>query len=263
MPRTVVKYTANPNSGWGWLKRRRSYRRAATRTAAIARARYNYSPSASAPSKLVGGSGLYSRALGLYSIPQRQMCELTYAQSSYLTSAPNVIATQLFRANSIYDPDRTGVGGQPMGRDEMMALYNKYCVVSAKITVRFWSQAINEQYQSLVGILTTSEAGVTNTDPRAMIESKRGLWTMMNMRADSGSAVALTHYFSAKKFFGLKDIADNTDDIGGSAATNASRPADFVVWVGPTGNIQTSEVYYLAEITYRVLFYDRKELGQS
>lgn len=40
-----------------------------------------------------------------------------------------------WRANSTYDPDYTGVGHQPMFRDEMAAQYNYYTVLSARLIV--------------------------------------------------------------------------------------------------------------------------------
>lgn len=41
----------------------------------------------------------------------------------------------VFRTNSMYDPDYTGVGHQPMFRDEMAAQYNFYTVLSSKIQI--------------------------------------------------------------------------------------------------------------------------------
>ena len=42
-----------------------------------------------------------------------------------------------FRANSIYDPDYTGVGHQPLFHDEMAAQYKYYTVMSSRIKVTF------------------------------------------------------------------------------------------------------------------------------
>lgn len=42
-----------------------------------------------------------------------------------------------FRANSLYDPDYTGVGHQPMFRDEMAAQYQYYTVLASNITWQF------------------------------------------------------------------------------------------------------------------------------
>lgn len=61
---------------------------------------------------------------------------LPYAM--YLTgtsSASNVNGIYQFKINSTYDPDLTGAGSQPLGRDTWAAVYNYYKVLEAHIKV--------------------------------------------------------------------------------------------------------------------------------
>lgn len=46
------------------------------------------------------------------------------------------ISAQVFRANSLYDPDYTGTGHQPNGFDALMAAYDHFTVLATKIRVR-------------------------------------------------------------------------------------------------------------------------------
>ncbi len=45
----------------------------------------------------------------------------------------------IFRANSIHDPDFTGVGHQPYGHDAINILYNSYTVLKSRISATFAS----------------------------------------------------------------------------------------------------------------------------
>jgi len=54
-----------------------------------------------------------------------------------------------FRANSMYDPDYTGSGHQPMFRDEMAAQYNYYTVISSYIKVTFPAEGYDKRTISM------------------------------------------------------------------------------------------------------------------
>lgn len=44
-----------------------------------------------------------------------------------------------FNLNSTFDPNRTGVGHQPYGRDSLAAIYNRYRVISCSYTLNCYS----------------------------------------------------------------------------------------------------------------------------
>ncbi len=71
--------------------------------------------------------------------PMRMPVVLRYAQSNALTASAN-FAGNTFRLNSAFDPDQTGVGGQPNYFDTFAALYSKYrilwCNYSFTVTPR-------------------------------------------------------------------------------------------------------------------------------
>jgi len=58
-------------------------------------------------------------------VPQRFITKHKYSTTFTIGSLNPVYR---FRMNSLYDPDRSGVGHQPLGRDEWASWYNRYRV---------------------------------------------------------------------------------------------------------------------------------------
>ena len=58
-------------------------------------------------------------------------------QATYVAGDIPGTALQSFRTASLFDPDRTGTGHQPLFFDEMAAIYKQYRILGAKCRVRF------------------------------------------------------------------------------------------------------------------------------
>jgi len=71
----------------------------------------------------------------LGNFPNTKTVALRYVDTLNLNGGPGSSAVQVFRVNNIYDPDYTGLGHQPMYRDNYAALYSKYRVNYATITM--------------------------------------------------------------------------------------------------------------------------------
>ncbi len=67
-------------------------------------------------------------------LPPRFRTKLRYSETAtFTTGALGVVGTgQLWRLNSLFDPNQTGVGHQPYGFDQLAAMYAKYLVRGAK-----------------------------------------------------------------------------------------------------------------------------------
>lgn len=66
------------------------------------------------------------RGIGL---PRSCLIKMRYATTLTLDMNRVTLGYHLLRANGLYDPDTTGVGHQPLYRDQMAALYTNYMVI--------------------------------------------------------------------------------------------------------------------------------------
>lgn len=116
-----------------------------------------------APSSMSRGGATVS---GSYLRPYSVKRKLVYAASGFaMTTAAALFNTMnVFRGNSPYDPDQTGVGVQPHGWDEFAALYDKYRVYASAIECRFSTITPTTTMPKIrCFLLANDSASITNT----------------------------------------------------------------------------------------------------
>ncbi len=82
-----------------------------------------------------------------------------YYDTYQLATSSLAGAFQTFRANSIFDPDFTNVGHQPMFRDQVAALYQSYRVLK---TAFHWSASTSNTNNGLISVLDYNASPPTN-----------------------------------------------------------------------------------------------------
>jgi len=69
-------------------------------------------------------------------VPEKFLTKLRYTQTSTIDALPYNAAMgtniNVLRVNSIFDPDQTGTGHQPLWRDQIALMYNRYRVHGMK-----------------------------------------------------------------------------------------------------------------------------------
>lgn len=193
-------------------------------------------------------------------IPTQRRAYLRYCDVIEIPSNNGVLAGHIFRANSIYDPDETGIGHQPMGFDQWTGLFRHYCVVGAKISIQVKnnSGSISSEQPSTVGVYLSDNNSVEYTTANGFIEAKRGQFRNIQYHKQA----RMTTNFSAKKFFNITDIKDNETRLGASITTNPSEMAYFVIWNQADGT-GTTNIAFRVVIDYIVDFMEPKTISQS
>lgn len=200
-------------------------------------------------------------------LPRTSVVRLRYVDGFPLDPPASGLATPfVFRANSIYDPNLSGSGHQPMNRDMWANLYKRYTVIGAKCTFRVFQSVVGNSHGMLAGVLLNEDAGLADYNPATLMEQGLIRYTMghATTQQNSGNGLICTKTFSAKKFFNVADISDNKD-IGANQPDNPVRTAKFICLVSasPNSAVNIEPVHCVVTIDYIVMFAEPLEQPAS
>ncbi len=170
---------------------------------------------------------------------------------------------QVFRLNSIYDPDLTSTGHQPYGHDTMATLYNRYRVNRVRICLKISDpSADGVNFCAWVQDATNAYA-VTGNTPDTMIEKPGVMFRDIN---NTGAQVVnYQQEFAIPHIMGITRQQFEADTLNYSAATGANPTLTPYIRMAicaldgsstPTVRVQACLMYYVS-------FWERVTLGQS
>lgn len=189
-------------------------------------------------------------------VAERCFTRLIYSTRLDLTPAAAATDSYVFSGNSIFDPDFTGGGAQPLGYDQWATLYNKYRVHGSKIKGTFVATS-GSHFPCKIVICpqddSTTVTGVDNAAPRP------GAKTVIT-NGYGGPVSRLKLYASTKKQLGMQSISQET----GFAAAIGGNPSLRWYWAVSVGTIDSTTLiaglYAEIQIEYYVEFYDVVDL---
>lgn len=172
-------------------------------------------------------------------------------------------AQQSFRTASLFDPDRTGVGHQPLFFDEMSAIYKQYRILGAKCKVRFVNM-VNEPV-IVFGAHLGAPLG-TGWSPSNLMERKDVKSQFLSpLFAGGKNQTTMTLYYSPSKFYKQSKAqlrADNSlvgNDVGDVVPSKATYFEIALAQVDSTlGSSENHAVKIFVEIEYTAFWNDRK-----
>jgi hypothetical protein len=193
---------------------------------------------------------------------------LKYSQSFKLTAGASGVfgAEQEMRLNSLFDPDQTGGGHQPYGRDTFAGIYNRYKVYGAYVIVTVTN--INQDGMAF-GTLVTTPTNTSDTLAGATPENirEKNMCSVHYGNLQGGKVYRWKQYLRLCDVMGITpeqfrtDLDNTTAPMGGNPGDSCAihfAVSDLQGPVSPTLNAQV-----LVDIYYKVMLYDRIELAQS
>lgn len=165
-----------------------------------------------------------------------------------------------YQGNSVYDP-RVAVGGSSAQMLSFYTLiYQKYCVLGAKIKVQFLSGSAAAT--RTVGFLpypggSTISSGLTANQ---LLTQPYCRWKLLGPVSSSRSVTTMTQYMSSKKIFG-KDIV-NLEEYASVTNTNPALGWYWQVFSEGT-DTAVNNVTYQVSMTLYVKMFDRSNYVQN
>lgn len=199
-----------------------------------------------------------SNLRSLNPIAQRYICKMKYAEVMSSALGGGSYGLVRLNLNSIFDPNRTGVGHQPYGHDTLQTMYNRYRVISC--TYRINAYAADGSNIQLAVMPANEE--ITPGSISEIRENPRARYTLQ-------SANAPLRIVSGKVFIpslvGRTTTQYMADDR--YQAQYGASPSELAIlncFAGPTTeNSSLTTVWFNVELHYTVESFDIKHLAQS
>lgn len=190
--------------------------------------------------------------------PDRARTKLKYSDIMTITTGAGGVGLHVFRGNSIFDPDQTGVGHQPMYHDNYENIYQRYLVRGAKCQIK----AVNHSGTDsciLMLVASTDQFAMGDVNAQTTLEQNYSKRTaIMSVASQNPTAVSL--YCSTSKVLGLRKGQIISDDLFG--AHFGASPTDLWYFnIGIVGMNATVGVPIRIQIliTYYIECFDRSK----
>lgn len=186
-------------------------------------------------------------------IPQRAIVKMKYSEAV----ATGTDGLYTFNLNSVFDPNRTGIGHQPYGHDTFQTLYNRYRVISCgwriQCLIPSSGSAVN------VGCMPANEV-LLFTTVSEMRENPRSKYIT---QAPGASAMTLHGKSYLPSLVGRTKSQYMADDR--YQAQVGSNPSELAILnIITTGNTDTPiQATIQVTLEYTVEWFDVKHLNQS
>lgn len=195
-------------------------------------------------------------------VPMRYNCEVSLNPSSTILSA------FVFKSNSIYDPEHSGLGGHSCYLfDTYASIYNKWRVLSSRIKVWYINPSVSDQFQAYVTVVRSPDGQMFQSfnSPMHLLESNThgavkvvGSYTVAN-QLSQGQAVTVGQTYSQRRFYpGVFDL-----NFEGTYNSNPSRLAFFELIAAPVAGNDPNTMYFRVQIDYLVKWSEQIILPQS
>lgn len=181
-----------------------------------------------------------------YPIPRSYEYTGRYVDFSFLLD-PGIgsPAWQVFNLSSLFDPDTTGTGHQPIGFDQLIPMYDHYTVHHAEVRLIFTSTDVT--YPQMAVIALEDEA-TTSTQFATVVENGRCSYDVVGPRGGSQQVVELTMDIDHSLFFGRNVLSG--DKYMGTATTSPLEACFLHVGVSGVAALNTGGCFVSAEIIY-------------
>lgn len=189
---------------------------------------------------------------------------LRYAEELVLDGGvAGAAATYQWVVNGLYDPNYTGVGHQPMSFDQIMALYERYCVYGCKYEIEVASIDQAEQVDVIVGVCIGNSTS-TSTDYTQYLENPETQWGVVECLKATKSTKRFTGYIDIASIAGTnKSKLFAEDTYFGDNTSNPGHPVMLKLFVAGLNGGNPDKIVGAIRLTFYTQFEQYKFSAQS
>lgn len=178
---------------------------------------------------------------------QSQKINHRYLENIQLVTNLGNPAIYSFRLNSLYDPNYTGAGHQPIGFDQLTPIFNSYTVIGARANIKVWNRNASE-FQGWGAYLSEDSNALAPNGIQGMLEQGALKYVILPPGGTGSNPQVRNISFrvSMKKFLKVSNIMD-AEELRGSATTNPNRVLylHVIMWQPDGGATNIGGSFYL------------------
>jgi len=204
-----------------------------------------------APNKVTGASDI-------------QLVKLRYSSTLVDFTASIGYYAHVFRLNSLFDPDYTGVGAQPLGFDQWAALYGSYRVIraSAKLTA---AASVSQAIPMVMGFYPSTDATTESIIDNAM-QKPRSSYQVVSWVGTNKNTVKRSYPLHA--ILGLTAEQYRTQpETAATVSANPGTPVYLTLFAfnlnGTWSASASSNPTLVFELEFEVEFFLRQNIDES
>jgi len=199
-------------------------------------------------------------------LPDRLRVKLVYREQLSWSQASGNLADNVYRGNSIFDPDLTGTGGQPYLVDQWAAVYGYYTVIGSSIEVTSMVNAGSAATQRH-GVTPATTSTVFGTTDQELSEERpytKAVTPVMGGSAASntGQSVIRTYMSTAKINGMVRRQVEGDMQFAGLFSGNPANQWFWHVWNYVPGG-ETQSLYQTVKLVYYCALKTRISPGLS
>lgn len=208
-----------------------------------------------------------ARYIPFVGMEKSKIARFKYCQQVSINPPIGGIGSYVFRANSLFDPDFTGTGHQPLGFDQMMAFYNHFVVLKSSIKAQYMPDSDRTQTEGHEPLTF----GIILSDDGLQASSAGNVEHLLEQRSNTSDIKygglplnskdsMTTKYFNHRNFF---TQSPEQSIYRGSHIANPSEGAYFELWGASINGNDPSYHIFLVTIEFYALLTEPHDLVQS
>lgn len=211
--------------------------------------------SSSSSAEYAGRSAFDGKVVG---VPNSVRRTLIYADSIGLDAGASQSAVHVFRMNSLFDPDYTGVGHQPRYFDQLAAMFNRYRVDSIDVEINWTSPA------TALGALCTLN-GANTLNGNAPLDALELPFTSSPLIVNTTGPLTQRFKVNLAAVNGVsKKHYEEDDRFQATIGTNPAEAMGLSVAISSPDNATVGTIAYATvRIAFHCVMFDRISVASS